>query len=472
MPTVITGASGFIGAKVIAALAGDGHDLVAISRSPLGPLPGAARWKGADLFSARSTAEALAGADTAVYLVHSMMPSTRLFQGTFHDTDLLLADNFARGCVEKGVRRIVYLGGLVPSGHVSPHLQSRLEVGAVLRATGIPVTELRAGMIVGPGGSSFEILKTLVARLPFMILPEWTQRHTQAVHVDDVVRVVGAAISGDAFDGRTLDVVNGESLTYETLLRQMAEVLSVKRRMVPVPIRSTEFSKRWVTLFGGASYELVSPLIDSLLCDLPAAQPDPLVRPHVRFRAFKAMATEALANGRRPTPPRLKPRASKVNSVRSIQRLPSLPSRDCRWIAAEYMKWLPILFRALIRVHSDPATGVVQFVFVPIRLPLLVLQYVDSKAAVDRRKFHIVGGVLSRTSDTGWLEFRQVQHRRYTLAAIHEFVPSLPWYLYLLTQAPLHAWVMGRFGKHLVQVGEPARPCARTEEPVVRAGEG
>ncbi|MEN9799264.1 MAG: hypothetical protein RL653_2960 [Pseudomonadota bacterium] len=448
MRTVITGASGFIGAKVLTALSEQPGERVAVSRRPLGNLPPSVRWKGADLFSARSTADVLEGADTAVYLVHSMMPSTRLFQGNFHDTDLLLADNFARGCVAAGVRRIVYLGGLVPTGHISPHLESRLEVGEVLRSTGIPVTELRAGMIVGPGGSSFEILKTLVDRLPLMILPEWTQRRTQAVHVDDVVRVIAAAADGSAFEGRTLDVVTGESLTYEKLLRQMAEVLGLRRWMVPVPIRSTAFSKRWVTLFGGASYELVSPLIDSLLCDLPASDPDALVRPNIRYPTFRAMATETLAHARAPAPPRVKRRSGGANTVRSIQRLPSLPGHDCRWISSEYMKWLPVLFRTLIRVHSVPETGSVSFVFAPLRLPLLMLQYVDGKAG-DRTKFHIVGGMLSRTSDTGWLEFRQVQHRRYTLAAIHEFVPSLPWALYLLTQAPLHAWVMGRFGKHL-----------------------
>ncbi|MBM4380771.1 MAG: hypothetical protein FJ086_15950 [Deltaproteobacteria bacterium] len=288
-----------------------------------------------------------------------------------------------------------------------------------------------------------------------MVLPEWTQRRTQAVHVEDVVRVIAAAASGAGFEGRTLDVVNGESLTYETLLRQMAEVLGLRRRMLPVPIRSTAFSKRWVTLFGGASYELVSPLIDSLLCDLPATQPDPLVRPHVRYPAFKDMAAETLASAPKAAPPRVKPRTSSANSVRSIQRLPSLPDRDCHWIATEYMRWLPVLFRTLIRVQSDPATGQVQFRFAPLGLPLLVLQYVDGKGAQDRRKFHIVGGWLSRTTDTGWLEFRQVQHRRYTLAAIHEFVPALPWVLYLLTQAPLHAWVMARFGRHLARVGAP-----------------
>ena len=228
--------------------------------------------------------------------------------------------------------------------------------------------------------------------------------------------------------------------------------LGLGRRMVPVSIRSTAFSKPSVTLFGGASYELVSPLIDSLLCDLPATQPAPLVEPHIRYRAFKAMAAETLKNARAAAPPRVKRRApGAANTVRSIQRLPSLRGRDCRWISTEYMTWLPVLFRTLIRVHSDAGTGRVQFVFAPLRLPLLVLQYVDDKAMADRRKFHIVGGVLSRTTDTGWLEFRQVQHRQYTLAAIHEFVPSLQWLLYLVTQAPLHAWVMARFGRHLAE---------------------
>jgi uncharacterized protein YbjT (DUF2867 family) len=471
MRVVITGASGFVGAQLIRALDSGPHELVAVSRSRIEGLPASATWTAADLFSAQSTADALDQADVAIYLVHSMMPSTRLFQGDFHDTDLLLADNFARACVEQRVGRIIYLGGLVPAGHVSRHLESRLEVGEVLRSTGIPVTEIRAGMIVGPGGSSFEILRTLVDRLPLMILPEWTQRSTQAIFIDDVVRVLAAAVDDPRFEGQTLDAVNGQSLTYEALLRDMAKTLGHKRRMLRVPIRSTEFSKRWVTLFGGASYELVSPLIDSLLCDLPASEPTALVAESIQHFTFESMAVEALARARTralaqahtqnqsqnqnqhqtglAVPPRTKRHANSTNSVRSVQRLPSLPDRDCRWIAAEYIHWLPILFRTLIRVHRDPATGIVRFELALLRTPLLELRYVDGPADADRRKLHIIGGLLSRTSDTGWLEFRQVQRRRYTLAAIHEFVPSLPWLLYRLTQAPLHRWVMKRFGEHL-----------------------
>ena len=121
------------------------------------------------------------------------------------------------------------------------------------------------------------------------------------------------------------------------------------------------------------------------------------------------------------------------------------------WISTEYMNWLPAFFRTWIRVESEADAGDVRFYFGPLRRPLLELKYIRGRADADRKKFHIVGGLLTRTTNTGWLEFRQVQGRRYTLAAIHEFIPSLPWYLYRMVQAPLHHWVMLRFGRHLAR---------------------
>ena len=237
----VAGASGFVGSHLMAALAGECH-MVGLARTPVqaqSRAPGlAVEWRACDLFSSTSTQAALVGVDIAFYLVHSMMPSSRLFQGTFHDTDLLLADNFAKACAHNGVKSIVYLGGLVPhTGYVSPHLQSRLEVEGVLQSSGIPVTCLRAGMVVGPGGSSFEILRALVSRLPWMILPKWTRSAGQAVFLDDVVAVLKASVTDPALFGRTFDLVNGESLSYEDLLRQSAAALGMKRRMVQVPHR-------------------------------------------------------------------------------------------------------------------------------------------------------------------------------------------------------------------------------------------
>jgi hypothetical protein len=117
----------------------------------------------------------------------------------------------------------------------------------------------------------------------------------------------------------------------------------------------------------------------------------------------------------------------------------------------EYMKWLPGAFAGLIAVDVNEQTGSVAFRIRGLPWPMLVLQYIHGEFDEDRTKFHIVGGWLSATRDTGWLEFRQVEGRRYTLAAIHEFVPRLPWPIYLITQAPLHRWTMERFGSHLMR---------------------
>ncbi|MBM4376752.1 MAG: NAD(P)H-binding protein [Deltaproteobacteria bacterium] len=451
----LAGATGFVGSHLIERLRGT-VDLVALTRSPRAPESGV-EWRECDLFSSTSTHAALRGADVAFYLVHSMMPSSRLFQGDFHDTDLLLADNFAKACAHAGVGRIVYLGGLVPpEGFVSQHLESRLEVEGVLQSSGIPVTCLRAGMVVGPGGSSFEILRALVSRLPWMVLPRWTRSSGQAIFLDDVVSVLAAAVEDPAFEGQTFDVVNGESLSYEDLLRESAEALGKRRVMLPVPIASTGFSKRWVQLFSGASHELVSPLIDSLQCDLPRLEPQPVIARHITHTTFKSMIAETLrrspeAEAGAPPPTRSRARMPKQvdRTVRSLQRLPSIANHDARFVSDEYMRWLPRFFRPFIRVERVPGTARVTFSLAFLRPPLLVLELIDLGADRARDKFHIVGGLLTKTTTTGWLEFRQVAHKRYTLAAIQGFVPSLPWLIYLLTQAPVHAWVMRAFGKHL-----------------------
>lgn len=451
----IAGASGFVGSRLIPELRDD-FRVIGLARTPraASASDSGCEYRACDLFSSTSTIAALTGVDIAVYLVHSMMPSSRLFQGDFHDTDLLLADNFSKACVRAGVKRIVYLGGLVPDiGYVSPHLQSRLEVEGVLQSSGIPVTCLRAGMVVGPGGSSFEILRALVLRLPWMILPKWTRSSGQAVFIDDVLAVLKAAIVDPAFASRTFDLVNGESLTYEDLLRQTATALGKKRYMFSVPIASTGFSKRWVQLFSGSSHELISPLIDSLQCDLPALEPAPEIKPFIRYPTYTSMVTETLKRSAGNTRQASAKRARDEHStVRSIQRLPSMPDDDAKFISNVYMDWLPRFFRAIIRVERVTGTPRVTFSLAFLKRPLLVLELIDQGADDTRDKFHIVGGILSKTTTTGWLEFRQVAQRRYTLAAIHGFVPALPWMIYIVSQAPVHAWVMHAFGRYLTEL--------------------
>ncbi len=443
----IAGANGFVGTHLIPTLSKK-HAIRALGRSLKKSTDSQLEWKQTELFSSSSTIEALKDIDVAIYLVHSMMPSSRLFQGNFHDTDLLLADNFATACKQNGVKQIIYLGGLVPDGYISPHLQSRKEVEGVLAASKIPVTVLRAGMIVGPGGSSFEILKSLVKKLPVMVLPQWTQSATQAVFIDDVVTVIANTIENDSFKGKTLNLVNGESLTYSAILKQTAEGLGLKRYLFPVPIASTGFSKLWVQLFGCSSYELVSPLIDSLLCDLPQLDPSKEIANLISYPSFAMMIKESLRKDSTQKTLVSKPKIINGDSVRSIQRLPSVPT-ECHWVMKEYMKWLPTFFPFLIKVDNNLEKNTIEFRFSFLKKPLLILEEIKDSSNNEREKFHIIGGLLSRTTNTGWLEFRQIENKKYLIASIHEFFPSLPWMIYVMTQAPLHKFVMIAFGKHL-----------------------
>jgi uncharacterized protein YbjT (DUF2867 family) len=449
MKVAITGASGFIGRNLIQKFANSNHEIIALARSPIEDLPANATWKYCELYSLKSTLDALAGVDAIFYLVHSMLPSSQLFQGDFHDTDLLIADNISHSCQENKIKHIIYLGGLVPEGFISKHLQSRKEVEGVLQATGIPLTVFRAGMVVGPGGSSFEILNSLVQRLPAMILPSWTRCNTQAVALDDVLSIFESCLSDKRYLNQTIDLVNGEKLTYKAMMSDMAKALGVNRLMIPVPLNSTGFSKLWVTIFGNSNYSLVAPLIDSLLCELPQDEPIPLIKNHIKYKSFYAMVKGVIEKEGKRILPRPRRKIIYQKSVRSIQRLPACSNKNSEWIAREYMRWLPIKFRSLIRVKIDSENDLVSFQIGGTNITILLLKYISGNFEDDRQKFHIVGGLLSKRSDTGWLEFRQVENKKYSLSAIHEFVPSLPWFIYVCTQAPMHYLVMNSFGRHL-----------------------
>lgn len=443
MRITIAGASGFVGKNLIEKISNE-HSIRAISRNSKKSSKKNLEWFAADLYSLQSTIDALKETDIAIYLVHSMMPSARLFQGSFEDTDILLADNFARACNKNKVKQIIYLGGLVPQRNISKHLESRKEVEDVLRSSGVPVTVLRAGMVVGDGGSSFEILKNLVLNLPVMVLPKWTQSKTQVIYIEDLISCIIKSIDNSHLFSKTLDVVNGETLTYEHLIRQTSKSLNKNKLLFPVPINYTSFSKLWVKFFGQADYELVAPLIDSLVCDLPTSNPDPLIEDCIRFKKYSEML-EVIKKEKHTRTSRIVNNNEK--SVRSIQRLANPNHFTNKEISQKYVSWLPKKFRFLINVKEEGS--IITFHFLTLKDPLLELQRVDETESVDRVKFHIIGGVLSQTKDTGWLEFRQVSNGKYTLSSIHEFYPSLPWYIYKFSQAPVHAWVMHSFGQYL-----------------------
>lgn len=467
----IAGASGFVGTFVRSDLAGK-FRFRGLTRSPTvaegGTDGSATEWTYCDLFSLPKVTEALRGCEYAIYLVHSMSPSSRLVQANFADLDLLLADNFIRAAEEAGVKRVIYLGGLLPKEGegISPHLRSRLEVEKVLRSRSVPVVALRAGLIFGPGGSSFTMLIRLVQRLPVMILPRWVRSQTHSIDIHDVVRAVDLGLTVPEFGNGAFDLGGHRPMTYRELILETGRLLGKNVRFIDFPLNAFGLSRHWVALFGGVPSDLVGPLLESLTHDLEAA-PNPLLdRILDDVVSFEDSLRQSVDEKGNPLPnPRKdvqrsdRPKIKKAKLVRSVQRMPLPKGWTAADIATEYGEWLTGRFRSLLTVRQV-GDGEIHFDwrFPSVRLLRLVPTPFSAKAT-RRRAFYITGGILSRLPEPpGRLEFRIFPENGYLVAAIHGYEPRLPWWIYSLTQARVHLFVMRRFGRHLRGLDERNSP--------------
>ncbi len=215
-----------------------------------------------DLSNAESLASDLLGCEAAFYLVHSMMAA----EGGYAQLDLDLALGFGKACLAAGVKRIIYLGGLGETGPgLSEHLASRRDVESALGAAGVPVTVLRAAMIVGSGSASFEILRYLVHRLPVMITPKWVSTRCQPIAVDNVLAYLVGVLAVPETMGQVYDIGGRETLRYSRILCIMAEELGLPRRwIIPVPILSPRLSSYWIHLVTPLSSKIARPLAEGL----------------------------------------------------------------------------------------------------------------------------------------------------------------------------------------------------------------
>lgn len=459
---VIAGATGFVGHAVAAKLA-ERFDVVGLTRGRTDAKGAWDRLVACDLFSLKDVERALQGATYVAYLVHSMLPSARLVQGNFADLDLICADNVGRAAARAGVRQIVYLGGLMPppsEGEISAHLESRREVERALAAHGVPVTTLRAGMVVGANGSSFEILSKLVRRLPVMVLPGWTANRCQPIDLETVAQLIEHCVGRQTTFGETYDIGGPDVLRYRDMLAIVGEVMRGKPRPgIRVPWFSPRISRLWVTLVTGAPKPLVAPLLDSLRHEmitrdlrlqLEAGLPGLPFRAAVE-RALAAPVGNPHAYGRAPR--------ARATGVRSVQRVPLPQGETAEWAAHEYMRWLPHGAWPPLRVEVDDDDRDARFFLVGARRPLLELRFAPDRSGRDRQLFYVTGGLLARKSERGRLEFRTTPKGDQLLTAIHDFEPRLPWIIYRWTQAVFHRWVMARFGRHLAGIAQQ-RPDA------------
>jgi uncharacterized protein YbjT (DUF2867 family) len=264
----ITGATGYIGGRLAPQLLDAGYAVRCLVRSRA-KLAGRA-WtldprveiREADLADAPSLTRELAGCDAAFYLVHSMMSAA----GEYAQRDQQLALAFARAARDADVGRIIYLGGLGETGsNLSEHLSSRRDVERALASTGVPVTVLRAAMIIGSGSASFEILRYLVQRLPVMITPKWVSTPCQPIAVENVVAYLVGVLSVPETIGGAFDIGGAETLCYSGIMRVMAEELGLPRRwIIPVPVLSPRLSSYWIHLVTPLSHKIAIPLAEGL----------------------------------------------------------------------------------------------------------------------------------------------------------------------------------------------------------------
>lgn len=452
---VVAGASGFVGRPLVERLSQDFH-VVGLTRSVESARKSnpdlAVEWVECDLYSLSSVERALQGASYAVYLVHSMMPSIGLTQASFEDLDLLLADNFARAAATHQLEQIVYLGGLLPdNGPLSTHLTSRREVEEVLGSRGVPLTILRAGLVIGSDGSSFRILRRLVSRLPLMVLPAWTRTQTTPIALADVVELLARSVSDRETYGLVSDVGGPDTVSYRRLLEATASAMGHSRPSLSVPFLSPGLSTLWVHLVSRSPWELVRPLVASLECEMIAR--NRLLQAqwgHDGMSIEEAIAQALAGESAKPNSKRLFATKKRLKMVRSIQRLPRPPAARMSWLAAEYRQWLGRFFRPLLTVRQVNEKRF-SIHLSPLTTPLLTLEHSASHSREDRESFDVVGGSLAhpRPLGRGRLEFRDVRGVGEVLAALHDFTPRLPWMLYRISQAPLHRWVMTSFAAHL-----------------------
>jgi uncharacterized protein YbjT (DUF2867 family) len=280
---LVTGATGYIGGRLVPELLDAGFAVRVLARRPerLSGQPWLAQVEvcSGDASDAEAMDRALGGVDVAYYLLHSLVEGPG-----FEATEAAMATTFADAARVADVGRIVYLGGLQPASETpSPHMASRLKVGQILQASGVPTTELRAAVILGSGSASFEMLRYLTERLPAMVTPVWVQTRIQPIAVRDVLYYLVGAATLPAEVNRTFDIGGPDVLTYEQMMQRYAAVMGLpKRRIVRVPMLSPGLSSHWVQIVTPVPNAIARPLVESLrntvVCrehDIAEYVPDP-----------------------------------------------------------------------------------------------------------------------------------------------------------------------------------------------------
>lgn len=273
---LVTGATGFVGSHLVAALVEAGHDVLAMTRHP-DDYRGPGEAVGGDVFDPESLREPMAAADRAYYLVHS------LDDDDFVRKDAEAARGFAAMAAETGLEQIIYLGGLGrDDDDLSDHLRSRREVESILAEGSVPVTVLRAAIVIGAGGISWEITRQLVGKLPLMVGPKWVSTRTQPIALPDAVRYLIGVLGNEQAMGRTFEIGGSEVLTYAQMMQRVAQLQF--HRPLPilmVPLLTPRLSSHWLSFVTDVNTTTGRNLVDSMTHEVVVT--DDSIRDVVRF---------------------------------------------------------------------------------------------------------------------------------------------------------------------------------------------
>jgi uncharacterized protein YbjT (DUF2867 family) len=292
---LLTGATGYIGGRLLKRFEAEQYPVRCVVRRPeflRGHVSTRIEVVSGDLLDSESLAEAMAGVNTAYYLVHSM--------GTAHgfeETDRRAAQNFAAAALSKGIQRIIYLGGLGDAqANLSPHLRSRQEVGEILRQSGIRVIEFRASIVLGSGSLSFEMIRALVERLPVLITPRWVTILAQPIAIDDVLQYLVAALDLSVNKSPIFEIGGPDRVSYGELMREYARQRGLRRLMIPVPVITPRLSSLWLGLVTPLYARIGRKLIDSIRHSTVVQNDDALRTFSIRPAGIQEAIARALRN--------------------------------------------------------------------------------------------------------------------------------------------------------------------------------